>query len=108
MVRRPDHHSVDLLVHFFEHPTEVLVSLSPAESLECLRRVHMIDIAQRDNILAILARNAVYIRSPAPTDTYPCYIQPAVGLGPADQPAVGDDNQPRSQTSRPPQKLTTI
>ena len=86
MIRRADDHGVNSIVNFVEHPAKVRVSFGPWVSLERLRRVFLIHVAQRHNILT--GPHAIDISRAAPANPNPSHVQPFVGLRAAYHPAI--------------------
>ena len=59
VVRRADHHGVDVLVHRVEHLAEIFESLGLGELLERAGRPALVHVAQRDDVLAADAIDVV-------------------------------------------------
>ena len=76
MVRRADHHRVDLAVHLVQHLAEVLVPLGRRELLKCLGRVGVIDVAQGHEVFT---GHALDIVAPASGDADAGDIQLLMG-----------------------------
>ena len=63
---RADHHRIDLPIHFGEHPAEVAVLGGIRILLKRLGSSPLVDIAQRDDVLARHIAQILRPRPPAP------------------------------------------
>jgi hypothetical protein len=103
MVRRAHDHRIDLVVDLVEHLAEVLVPLGARELLEGFGRVEVIDVAQRDEILA---RDAPDIVAPASGDANPGDIELLIRRKGPDGAWIGQDDEAGASQGRVAEKRT--